>query len=689
MIAVRSKRVRGIRLPAVCPPEQSTPVPPLPPAKCDGPKSHRPQISITLADTPGRGTTDDLPSDSTPRPIAPRHLIYSPGVPLRATTAALKARYSESSASPGFHANEAAIKSAPLETPEHPKMIRKKSGQLVKSSLKSSKRAPRGSLSIVTLAALSKSEPSTPTHKAVHFDSQLEHVKLFLAEQKPLAVSRDGSPTDDTSGTDTDFPSFIFGDSSQNNKGRLDMRIANMPRKINLNADVALEAFTLSSDLANIVGRVRVRNIAFHKWIAVRFTFDSWQTTSEVAAKYFESIDRDFDRFTFNIRLNDLLPRIEGKMMYLAVRYSVSEREMWDNNGGQNYLATFTKVKAGPKLGHLSPKSDDEDNLEVSGMENLRSKLERVAQGRDATTSSQAVRAGVAEKEREFVLKTNASLASRYDFGDRKKSWAVDTSPPVRHTRNHSYPAPSMLGPSSVVWPEKTPRVARNIIAPPRSKATLGPPRDTGEDCHSAPPQPSDTRESHHTPQDEAIRNHQRGYFDLDVLQGSGVRKTPPGTPHSRSFDDMTPLSTRFYSFPSLDKVLSPTPQRAHAHVGSPVTLTPIATIDAIRCLFSSSGSSRSASPSPHATPMHITVNFSINFAFTLAPTLDQARRLGPFTAPSQNRTLRVPRWHITQSPQLFSTHFDHTAQVPAHPERLFYAESPQAEYSIRPTTSH
>ena len=62
-------------------------------------------------------------------------------------------------------------------------------------------------------AGMAKSEPSTPTHilKSVHFDAKLEHVKLFLAEQKPLAVSRDGSPTDDTSGTESDFPPFIYG----------------------------------------------------------------------------------------------------------------------------------------------------------------------------------------------------------------------------------------------------------------------------------------------------------------------------------------------------------------------------------------------------------------------------------------------------------------------------------------------
>ena len=54
----------------------------------------------------------------------------------------------------------------------------------------------------------SKSAPATPAHKGIRFHSQLERVKLFHAEQKPLAVSRDGSPTD-TSGMESGFPSFI------------------------------------------------------------------------------------------------------------------------------------------------------------------------------------------------------------------------------------------------------------------------------------------------------------------------------------------------------------------------------------------------------------------------------------------------------------------------------------------------
>lgn len=46
--------------------------------------------------------------------------------------------------------------------------------------------------------------------------------------------------------------------------------------------------------------------------------------------------------------MNDLLATIKGKTLVLAVQYSVDGQEIWNNNDGQNYLATFSKVKRDP-----------------------------------------------------------------------------------------------------------------------------------------------------------------------------------------------------------------------------------------------------------------------------------------------------------------------------------------------------
>ena len=69
-----------------------------------------------------------------------------------------------------------------------------------------------------------------------------------------------------------------------------------------------------------VEGVVRVRNIAFEKWIAVCFTLDKWQTTTEVTARYKESLPNGtMDRLIFTIKLADVLSRAEEKTLYLVV----------------------------------------------------------------------------------------------------------------------------------------------------------------------------------------------------------------------------------------------------------------------------------------------------------------------------------------------------------------------------------
>lgn len=461
---------------------------------------------------------------------------------------------------------DAETESIPKSAPSaHPGIIRKKSGQLVKSSLKSARAPMRGSLSVVTGTMSTKSEPTTPTgSKAVHFDAQLEHVKLFLAEQKPLAVSRDGSPTDDTSGTDSDFPSFIFGDSGpRKSRNRLVMQVENMPSRVNLGADVVLAELRLSPDATNIIGRVRVRNLAFDKWLAIRFTLDSWQTTSEVTGKYAETIDHEFDAFSFTIKLNDMLARIEGKTLLLALRYNVAGREIWDNNHGQNYMSTFTKTKLKAEQGNSSGDQDA-----GSDADDLRSRLEKVVQGRSKDAGPKLLSRPSQETAKPDhgappVLKASASLGTRYDFGlSLKQPWNPATfASPRHHMRTQSYPAVSLDSPpSSIPWPEKiTTKFDLNHISPPvlKVKPQLGSPRDLDDnEFRPAPFVASDHEDGPFTPptRNRVLRNHQRGYFDIEVLGSAGIRKTPPGTPRSRSLDNSTPLvSPRFYSFPPVD----------------------------------------------------------------------------------------------------------------------------------------
>jgi hypothetical protein len=82
--------------------------------------------------------------------------------------------------------------------------------------------------------------------------------------------------------------------------------------------DVAVENIELVG--TTVEGVVRVRNLAFEKWIAVRFTLDKWQTTSEVTARYKVFLPNGtMDRFIFTIKLADVFSRAEEKTLYLAV----------------------------------------------------------------------------------------------------------------------------------------------------------------------------------------------------------------------------------------------------------------------------------------------------------------------------------------------------------------------------------
>ncbi|KAI0818664.1 putative phosphatase regulatory subunit-domain-containing protein [Irpex lacteus] len=445
-------------------------------------------------------------------------------------------------------------------------MIRKKSGEPLKSSLKSRRPVVRGDLSVVTAPMGSKSEPTTPTGgiKSVHFDSQLEHVKLFLAEQKPLAVSRDGSPTDDTSGTESDFPAFIYGKDEKEDKGQLELvadgvRVESAEEREK--ADVKLESLQLGEDGNSLVGRVRVRNLAFEKWVAVRFTCDWWQTTSEVTARYLDTIpdtNGQHDRFQFSIRLNDMINRIDEKTMFLAVRYASAGREMWDNNGGQNYKVTFARRKV-----QASPKS--EESGRAAGIAALKSKLEKVAQADENRStvggflSSRGQRsqslsppvAGTASspkpvaeegKATSFTLKSNTSLSSRYDFGaslrdNFRRTTSLD-SPAADHARTKSHPA------TYPNFPRRSPTDKRTLV-----ELTRGSPRIVDADDTNTPTMKTffASSELEDTPvpalSRRNSRNHQRGYFDLGVSSTSHAATGPMWRVSSGGSEDSTPSS--------------------------------------------------------------------------------------------------------------------------------------------------
>lgn len=453
----------------------------------------------------------------------------------------------------------------PSISPSETRTIRKKSGELVKPSLK---RRPQ--LSVVTGGASAKSAPATPTAtKAVHFDSKLEHIKLFLAEQKPLAVSRDGSPNSDTSGTD-DFPSFIYGDPPKAQK-QVQMSIRNMPPTPRKTDDVALQELTLLEDQRTLLGRVRVRNIAYEKWLAARFTTDWWQTTSEVAARYEKSVeDGAFDIFTFFIRLHDIWNRIEEKSLFMALRYVTGGKEFWDNNWGRNYHVKFV---ANP-VPLSDRRSGAAGNASDVSMKDLKMRLEEVARTKAAPSAASASRtqASFSASPTSPPLPSLKSLSQRYDFGSATK-WKL--RPTLRHTRNHTYPAAGSPPPhnpspmersvidgetkqeessdSSEAQPPSTPSSSPLVMC--KETPSLPHVADTIETGHSA----SGTNPSGrpHRP-DGRKRNHIRGYVDHAMPSSPTVKKTPAGSsPHTKPLDGLSQGLPRLHSYSSAENLLS------------------------------------------------------------------------------------------------------------------------------------
>jgi hypothetical protein len=228
-------------------------------------------------------------------------------------------------------------------TRRKPPMVRKKSGELVRPSLRPPSARQRPS-----------SMPGTPTFsKAVHFDAHLEHIRHFLQVEKTLAVSA-GSSSVAAYDNETEFPfdpshPFEWAIVVSNFIPETPLRIAH---------PVTVERVFLSCDNKNLVGSVSVANLAFQKTVVARFTLDYWKTTSEVIAEYNHEARHlkhsdGRDRFNFNIKLADVA-NLETKTMFFCVKYAVNGEEYWDNNNSTNFQVDFWKDKLRNRKNGLS-----------------------------------------------------------------------------------------------------------------------------------------------------------------------------------------------------------------------------------------------------------------------------------------------------------------------------------------------
>lgn len=605
----RSKRrKRDIRLSNPTASELSTPMPTLHTA---------PLTSLSLNSTwtmSNNGTiVNKNAADATPCAIASgtrASLIYAPGMPLRFSIESLKKAFNriESPGLPSSHSDQslrpssstpmslspssAASTASSQASPTTP-LIRKKSGQLVRPSLKSSSSysASRSAshLGIVSPEPLfpsSKSEPGTPlTPKAVHFDENLAQVKFFLTEQKPLAVSREGSPVDtdegetSASGAENNEVKRFFGSVSLSNKKpptKLLMH-TNLPLRstslLSSTANVTLESLLLAKGDKTILGSVLVRNIAFDKSVTARFSFDGWSTTSEVNARWKEGAGAtrggrtEWDRFEFSIWLGDLKlgeEKGDSRKLELAVRYRVPGRgyEVWDNNGSQNYVATFDRPRLEEERGrkaHLRKKSQpmqfSDDELNDLLKKGVTSKTTRKARSTSPT-----------------VPKLKWPTPTSFDRSARSPLSNTPCKPVGLHARTRSFPFSSSppLSPSPVVpaWLTMFENQDPKATSPVPS-ATLGSPRDLGSDVFQPPSKfptisgiDSEETVGDSGPEARKLRHHQRGgCFNFPPKQLDAGASAEPATP-------TPPPSSRFQSLPPL-KIAQNKPSTLPSAVGA------------------------------------------------------------------------------------------------------------------------
>ena len=362
-------------------------------------------------------------------------------------------------------------------------------------------------------------------------------MKLFLAKQKPLAVSRDGNLTD-TSGTESEFPPIIHarGDDLKERPlvmHRIDVPIAPSPAEDT--RDVVVENIELAG--TTIEGIVRVRNLAFEKWIAVRFTLDKWQTISEVTAHYKDSLsDGTFDRFMFAIKLADVLSRAEEKTLYLAIRYSVAGREIWDNNNGRNYQVRIVRENA-PKVNAEAVVESREVSSQVEDIADLQRKLEQLVKRGSPSETTSSFLAQESRRPWEPLapsptpsFRSEGSLAARYDIATSLRT-PLRPSPAHKvpsHVRTSTHPS---TRPNSVPWLHlKTLHAPCGSPSPDTDNISLlFPGRHTDgvgslDDENTAP-----SLLPHHI-SGSGARNHTRG-GSIDPSDAPGVRRSPPTSP--------------------------------------------------------------------------------------------------------------------------------------------------------------
>jgi len=232
---------------------------------------------------------------------------------------------------------------------QRPRLLRKKSGEPIKSSLK--------------LPSLVRSE-SMPNSKSVRFAPQLADVKFFFRTEKPTAVSKETSPVHHVHSKKPVWDFGMSSGSSDEEEEDNDSLLGNeecwelvsndsAPSKMDVNfarfstgRPVVLESVKLNCSRTSLIGFVYVKNVAYQKKIVIRLTTDDWKSYMEVdSANYISSnhifkysdTSSSYDKFSFILKLDSICGNKPLVCVKYCVQYISGGHVYWDSNHGRNF----------------------------------------------------------------------------------------------------------------------------------------------------------------------------------------------------------------------------------------------------------------------------------------------------------------------------------------------------------------
>ncbi|KAJ2746392.1 hypothetical protein GGI20_001388 [Coemansia sp. BCRC 34301] len=180
---------------------------------------------------------------------------------------------------------------------------------------------------------------AAPVPRFVHFDTQLEHTRLFFKSDSPKHAACDPAPAPLIHAAAVPLPACTAAKAFSLTSIRR-TRPSFLPYE---DASVVLESVE-PAGLA-LAGSIKVHNLAYEKEVAVRLTMDGWKTFEDVPATYLRSVigtdgsRPGVDRFAFAIPCP---PILAPTTISMCVSYKVNGQMHWDNNRGSNYSFVLT-----------------------------------------------------------------------------------------------------------------------------------------------------------------------------------------------------------------------------------------------------------------------------------------------------------------------------------------------------------